>query len=250
MEAYWFVVGLLGFMVNLLLLLSASQLSGHSPDWRRLLIAGLTGGIHAGCCVFDGLSFLSDIHWRLISVILLCITAFSWDASGVKCGAVYFLMRMALDELAGGGIWPALLFAVLIMLLCSFRGFVGENYAKVTMEHKGKRVEVTALVDTGNTLIDPISGMRVIVVGCDVASSLLGLDRSALEKPSETICSHPVPGFRLIPYTAIGVPSGMLLGLRVDNLLIDGKSSDSIVAFAPQTIGQGKQFQALAGGNI
>lgn len=250
MEAYWFLVGLLGFLVNLLLTLGANLLAGHPPEWKRLILAGLLGGIHAGCCVFPRFAFLADIHWRLMSIVFLTATAFRWDAAGLLCGVLFLLMRLALDELATGGIWHIILFGALILLLCRFGGGGKEKYVTVSMEHRGKCVELTALLDTGNTLTDPVSGKRVIVVGCDVASILLGLDQQSLERPLKTMTACKVSGLRLIPYTAVGMPSGMLLGLRVDSLRINGKPSECIVAFAPQKIGQGKNFQALAGGSI
>lgn len=250
MEAYWYLVGFLGCMVNFLLALGANLLSGHPPDWKRLAFAGLIGGLHAAGCIFARFSFLSDIHWRLLSIVLMAVTAFGWNASGLPCCALFLMLRLALDELSSGGLWPMLLFGALVILLCGFGNRGKGNYVTISMEHSGKHVELMALVDTGNSLVDPVSGKEVIVVGCDVASQLLGLKQEALASPLETMCHATLTGLRLIPYSAIGVPAGFLLGLRLDLLKIDGKESDLIVAFAPQKIGQGKQFQALAGGNI
>ena len=83
-----------------------------------------------------------------------------------------------------------------------------------------------------------------------VAEVLLGLSQRQIAAPVETMSSGVYMGLRLIPYSAVGQSNGMLLGMRADKLYISGKEADMILAFAPQRIGNGKNFQALAGGMV
>lgn len=250
MEQYFFLVGILGTLVNFLLALGAAQLSGCPLRWNRLLIAALIGGLQVGLCVFSRFRFLSDVHWRLMSLLIMAFLAFGWDLGGLMPGAVFVLLRLAMDGVSDGGLWPAILFGALILLLCRARDDQHGNFAGITILHKDHKVEVTALLDTGNTLTDPISGDPVLVVSSDVAYQLLQLRQEDLASPLETLARQLVPGLRLIPYTAIGVPGGMLLGIRPEQVSVNGEDKRYILAFAPQRIGQGKGYQALAGGNV
>ena len=90
----------------------------------------------------------------------------------------------------------------------------------------------------------------MLVVDAAAAYRLLGLEEAALRQPIETISRGIYPGLRLIPYSAVGQTAGMMLGLRVDQLRFNGICVEQIVAFAPQRIGRGEVYEALAGGNV
>jgi stage II sporulation protein GA (sporulation sigma-E factor processing peptidase) len=140
--------------------------------------------------------------------------------------------------------------AVGVALLCivGFRSGAGtRQFRRVELALNGKRRSLVALCDTGNSLRDPITGQRVIVVGADVAWELAGLTARELASPMDTLVASLQPGLRLIPYRAVGQPSGMLLGMRMDEVLMDGRKCGHIVAFAPQKLEQ-DGYEALAGG--
>ena len=109
-------------------------------------------------------------------------------------------------------------------------------------------ISMTALLDTGNTLKDPVTGHPVLVADSRVAWELLQLQESELSDPIGTISRGNHLGLRLIPYCSVGQPAGMLLGLKVDELRINGREANQIVAFAPNRIGQGSGYEALTGG--
>ena len=104
-------------------------------------------------------------------------------------------------------------------------------------------VSVLALRDSGNTLRDPITGEPVLVVSSRVGQRLTGLTQEQLASPLETMAQRPIPGLRLIPYQAVGQNGGMLLGLRLDQVKIDGKNQKAVAAFAPA--GLSGNYQAL-----
>ena len=80
------------------------------------------------------------------------------------------------------------------------------------------------------------------------AKRLLDLSQEELEHPLETLLNHP--GLRLIPYSAVGQPGGMLLGRRFRQVWMGEQKVAAVIAFAPEKIGIGQMYQALAGGNI
>ena len=67
----------------------------------------------------------------------------------------------------------------------------------------------------------------MLVVSSRVGQRLTGLTQEQLASPLETMAQRPIPGLRLIPYQAVGQNGGMLLGLRLDQVKIDGKTQKS-----------------------
>lgn len=89
---------------------------------------------------------------------------------------------------------------------------------QVTLEWRSKSITTTALVDTGNSLIEPISKKPVSVVEKEVVNELLeGAD--ALEEK-----------IRIIPYKAVGTECGVIVGVQIDNLYITYKGEQIKVA--------------------
>ena len=244
----------LNFAVDLLLLLGANSLSGHPPDYKRAVLAAALGGIYGGVCLLPGFTFLGNSIWRLVFLGLMAVIAFGWDQSAFRRGALFVVLSMALGGIALGlhqeGFVSLIAAASGLSLLCLIgfpRGAGGEIYRKVELEHRGRRRILVALHDTGNQLRDPVTGRPVLVVGPDVARELMELSPGQLASPMETMLS--VSGLRLIPYQAVGQSAGMLLAVRMDEVRMDGKKWDGIVAFAPEKFGN-NGYEALAGGVI
>ena len=243
---------LLLFMVDFLLLLGSNRLCGHPPDGLRVAAASLLGACHLGLFWLPGFAFLGHWGWRAVFLCLMPMIAFGFHRSAIKRGVVFLLLQLAVIGIAmGDSFWTVTLASLLIFLL-SMAGQSGQEkrYVPVTISHGGKQFEMIALRDTGNTLLDPISGKHVLVADEIAAAHLLGITARELTKPIETIASGKWRGLRLIPYSAIGQPKGLLIGLKVDSLLVDGKQCDNMVAFAPQKIGRVGSFQALVGGMV
>lgn len=254
MDVYLDLVVLLNLLVDTLLLLGTNRLTGYPAGWKRATLAGVLGGIYAGCCLVPGFYFLGNLFWRTFSLAAMAVIAFGWNASTIRRGFVFFLLCMALGGFAygmnGGSFATLILAAVGFALMCAFGLKIpmgSQKFQPVELIWKGHSISLTALVDTGNTLRDPISGDAVLVVGEDVALKL-GISQSFVQNPIATLGAGMLPGARLIPYRAVGQPGGMLLGLRLEKVRLNGREISPLVAFAPQRIGTAEAYQALAGG--
>jgi stage II sporulation protein GA (sporulation sigma-E factor processing peptidase) len=255
MEVYLDLFMLLNFGVDLLLLWSTSKLSGGETRGRKLIVSAAFGGIYAGLCLMPGLAFLGRPMCRLLSLAVMSAVAFGLNQNMLRSGAIFVLLSTTLGGIVvligQGGASSVILSAILLAGLCflAFRDRVGgTEYVSVEISHREGTVNLTALLDTGNTLRDPVTGNRVIIVDSGAANALLHISEGELRDPIETISQGKYPGLRLIPYCAVGQPSGLLLGMKPDGIRINGKPSAQIVAFAPQKIGQGSGYQALTGG--
>lgn len=253
MQIYLDVVILLNFLVDFLLLLGTNRLCGHPPRPGRAALSAALGGVYAGVCLIPGFSFLGNTLWRTVSLGMMACIAFGFSKSALRRGVVFALLSMALGGVALGlnsrGFWSIAVSACCVCLLCTvgFRGkLCTQTYVPVELFYSGKRVYLTALQDTGNTLRDPITGRPVLVVGADVAQRLTGLTVEQLRKPVESVGT--IPGLRLIPYRAVGQEGGLLLALKLQQVKIGTWRGSSLVAFAPEGIGSEGAYQALTGG--
>lgn len=251
MENYiWFVI-LLGSVVDLLLLTGACVLSGHPAEGRRVIPAAALGGLYAGASATAQLYFLGNWYWRLVFMGLVCMVGFGMYRATFRKGALYILLRLALDGIGAGleqgGHWALGAGALGLCVVCAvgFRGGFGKRYVPVELRHMGKSIHLTALYDTGNALRDPLTGRSVMVVGPELASKLTGLTPQQLRDPAQTIFS--LPGGRLIPYKTVSNSAGLLLALPIPDVRIGSWRGKCLVAFAPEQLGNG-EFQALTGG--
>lgn len=253
MQVYLDVVIMLNSVVDFLLLIGTDRLCGYTPRLWRTALSAAAGGLYAGACLLPGLSFLGNVLWRAVSLALMACIAFGFTKSTLRRGAVFILLSMALCGVAFGlsskGFWAITASAGCVCGLCviGFRGkLAAQKYVPVELTYCGRRVNLTALQDTGNTLRDPITGGQVLVVGADIAQQLTGLTVQQLKRPVENVGS--LPGLRLIPYKAVGQESGLLLALKLSQVRIGSWKGSSLVAFAPEGLSAEGAYQGLTGG--
>lgn len=238
----------LNFCVNGLMLAATAKMAGRWVPLWRLLLASLLGAVYAaGCMAFR---FLGGLHWHLVSLALMSVICFGFDG---KLGCVFTVLTMSLGGAAlaagRGGLWQLPLYGVGVYFLGKYAfGPPGRRLLPVQIQGNGKHVRLTALLDTGNELRDPITGESVLVIGREAAGELTGLTREQLNHPLDTMADPPLPGLRLIPYRAVGAENGLLLAMRFPGVQIGGRKYPGIVAFAPQSFGE--DYQAIAGGMI
>ena len=255
MVVYLDLVMVLNFLVDFLLLLGTNRLSGFPLGPGRSAAGALLGSVYSGACMLPQLRFLGNLLWRTVSLGCIAVLAFGISRSAWKRGGVFVLLSMAMGGIAlsiGNGSFMSLMLAAgSVWLLCraSFGAPIGAQvYVPVEISGREGAVQLTALKDTGNSLRDPITGEPVLVIDGASAMTLTGLTQQELESPMETLARHPIPGLRLIPYRAVGVSGGMLLGMRFEQVKIGNRERSAVVAFAPSGLGGGSMYQALIGG--
>ena len=119
---------------------------------------------------------------------------------------------------------------------------------------QGRRVNVKALFDTGNTLTDPITGKPVVVLEGQRGAELLGVHATkdmflnpaaGLEKLKRLA---PDCKLRLLPYKTVGVENGLLLAAPCRAKA--GRTGEIAVlaALSPCAVSDGGSYEALIGG--
>ena len=134
---------------------------------------------------------------------------------------------------------------------------VEEALRPITFELDDRKICLTALMDTGNTLTDPVSGQPVPVAEGDALADLF----PPTHRPDREDLTDPVFGmtrlntgawrgrFSLLPYRAVGVERGFLLAVRVDRMTIGEKKREGVlVALSPTPVSDGGGYRVLTGG--
>lgn len=132
---------------------------------------------------------------------------------------------------------------------------VSKEILPVTLTMEGRTVRLDALVDTGNTLADPLSDAKVLVAEWEAVRELFAADLLT----EQALCD-PVGGaaklaavlgaqrVRMIPYRSVGVSSGMLLAVRVDGAVIGSRVENRLlVALCPGKLSVNGNYTALVG---
>lgn len=255
MTLYIDLLLLLNFLCDFLLLLGTNRLSGFPAQPLRLLGASAFGSLYSGLCLMEGFSFLLNPLWYLVSLGILCCIAFGLNLSALRRGAVFAILSLSLGGMATAlhqsRFFLLVLDAGLLWLLsrAAFGGQpLGSQYIPITVRSGTGSCSFTALRDTGNRLRDPVTGESVILLSPQASRRLTGLTWEELSHPLETMASQPLSGLRLIPFSAIGTGSGMLLARKFSHVTQAGREGPAIIAFAPEGLGQGTVYQALTGG--
>ena len=240
------VVMLMMLTVNTLLLGAAGQLLGGGGKPLRILAGGLLGALFTGMGLVPGFGFLNHIQWRICSLTLSALMAFGLNRQTIPKLLLFLLLHLSLGGVTGSKekTISMLLGAAGIGFACLAVG-KGKNLIPVKLTYQGKTVHLTALRDTGNTLLDPITGKPVLIVGADIAEKLTGLNRTELQDPVKTMGT--LPGLRLIPYRTVG-HTGFLLALQIPSVRIGNRQGSALVAFSPNILGN--SYQALTGGTV
>ncbi len=246
---------LFNFLVDFLLLVGANCLSGFPAGMLRASAAAAIGGAYAAACLLPGFHFLGNMLWRCVALLIMGTVAYGLQRSAIRRIILFVLLSMALGGIAvglgNGGFFAVVSAAAGVCAMCilGFGGKVrGGKLVPVTVRSKHTTLQLTALVDTGNTLRDPVSGESVLVLDADTACRLSGLTKQQLTQPVETVASGTVPGLRLIPFRSVGQSSGMLLAQRMEEVKIQRRRAGTLVAFAPGELSGAGRYQALTGG--
>ena len=273
---------LLNGLIDYLLLLASARLAGEPLRRLRFALGAALGGGYAVALVLPGGSFLSHPLCRAASAALMLVAAYGGSRRLLRQGLIFLALTcafgggvLAIGLMGGQGLalgergifyssldlkmvlLSAAVCYVLLTLVFQRAGrhtaLTGELLPAV-LEAEGRRVALTALVDTGNTLTDPVTGRGVMVAeGESLAALFPGEYRptpAELRDPAGALerLGGWTGRFRLLPYRTVGVERGMLLALRVDSLRLGGEDvGAALVALSPTPVSDGGGYRALVG---
>lgn len=290
MTVYLDVVLLENLCMNYIILFATGYLMKIKMKQLKLILSSLLGGIYAVVAYLEILPIYSSFGMKIILSIIMVYIAF--HAKGIK-SLCKQLIIFYLTSFAFGGCAFALLYFVRpqdilmrngvyvgtyplkIALLGGIIGFIVVHISFKTVKTKlrkkdiiylvkikiGEKIlEVKAMLDTGNMLKDPISGMPVIVIEKSKLYSLLPnklLDNIEKMIGGESIINEIeekdiLTRFRMIPFSSVGKQNGIMLGFKADKIEIEKDEGiqtkkDVIIGIFNNTLSKNGSYTALIG---
>lgn len=274
---------LLNGIMDYLLLLCSARLAGEELHRGRMVAGGVIGGIYAVTTVLPQMRFLIHPVCKIGSAVLmvvvglgksrrllrqcviffalacafgggiLAISLFGGQEMSVGGGVIYSGMDIKMVLLSGAGCY-----AILTLVLSRVGRHTAQSGELVQTKLRIYDRETTfiSLIDTGNTLADPVSGRSVMVADAERVQMLFPAEhtpsREDLLAPAQALGrlnSGAWRGrFRLLPYRAVGVDCGLLLAVRMDRVCVNGEDLGSmLVALSPTPVSDGGGYRALLG---
>ncbi|MDY4488851.1 MAG: sigma-E processing peptidase SpoIIGA [Candidatus Limivicinus sp.] len=262
----------LNLCIDYLLCLVSARVCGLVLKRLRYLLSALIGACYSVAVFLPGLDFLASPLCKLAAALLMGLAAFGGETKMLRCCAVFLSVSAAFGgavwaiSMAGGGVYDhraylpvnmrvlvlsfALCYGGISLLFRRRAKLMDQRRVQVRLVFLGRESQFMALLDTGNSLSDPVSGKAVMVAGLHALRPVLGQAAEIFSSASpvdalELLSRLPeyAGKFRLIPYSAVGV-AGMLPVFTPELLTIDGKEEkELLVAVSPTAVGDG--FEAV-----
>lgn len=274
MVVYGDMVFLLNLLINYTLLRGTARLGATAPRQHRLWLSAALGALYSVLVYVPKLGFFNMIGCKISVAALMLLCSFGWKRSTLRlcavftflslvlCGAVYGFYCVGKVPIRSGGylLYPVsfgtlLLTAFAVTLACRLLlpplNHSNSSTVPIVLEGHGKRIHLTALRDTGNTLRDPLSGSEVLTVYWKALSPILPSFVTARTLQDPTGLIEPLMAFspRLIPYRTVGTHSGILLAIPLQ-ISIGKETRNGLVALSPTPVSDGGAYEALTGGQI
>ena len=292
LDVYADVVFIINFVMDLIILWAAGKLTGRRAKLRRLALGALIMAL-AYCAV----TFVSGLHafYLLLSTVIMLIMGicaayapinlivlsklvlFSYFTAfligGIGMGLFY---TSRLSDIIGN-ITEVFMFnfmlPILIAAVAAF--YVLFRFGSQWLENRAikrqicmavriffgdRNLELNALVDTGNSLRDPLSQAPVIVAEFDSVKSFLPdsvkllfyeKQENDLQNLLMSASSDEFTGrLRMIPYESLGRQNGLLIGFRPDRVEIMREKDiitlpDVVIGIYNRSLSRNGEYQGL-----
>ncbi len=270
------VLFMVNFLINILIVEGTGAIMNEYTKWYKSALAAFIGAIYSVLTFFPSLKLVQTFVMKIILSGVIVAVAFkiksklhflklwgsfylvsfifgggmvavmSMSGLGAKMGAVYSNGTIYLNLpwqilfASGAGVY------FLITVFSRVRKHMVAKEAvarKLSFYIKGELVETKAIIDTGNTLFDPITGSPVIVCEYGEIESIVPVKsgESLIEKMGEMGLK-----VRLIPFSSIGKERGLMPAFLPDKVKIDEREAKRcIVGISENKLSESEEYHAL-----
>lgn len=224
------------FVMNFYMLYLVNKVRRCSATHLRILLAAAYGAVIY--CVL----FLVPIRWIGLRIGMgIVLSGLGMAAITFRCrtfqqfvkilssmaGAAFFLggiylffkQRIFCGKQNAGGVWYA---AGVGGIACIAGCFLLERsrsrtpvYCRVRLQFEERKLDVYALIDTGNSLLEPVSKKPVSVLDYDTAKTLFG----------GTFPEY----YRVVPFTSIGKKKGILKCFEIPKIWVECQDCERVL---------------------
>lgn len=267
-------------MNSIIILATGIILKNTQRIWRNLVSSGI-GAIYAILIYTSNFKIYSNIILKVILSVVIVYIAFkpanirsflkhiiifyltSFTFGGVAFALLYFVRPQ--DILFQNGVLIGT-YPIKMILAGGILGFIIITFAFKNIKGKLTRKDmmctviigntrITAIVDTGNLLKDPITKMPVLIVEMEMLKGIF--PEIILENATDIVNGKEIElgeyssKLRVIPYKSIGKENGLLLGIKAKNIRIVyqdiEKAHDVIIGIYTGTLSKNNKYSAIVG---
>lgn len=268
MTVYLDIIFLENFILNFIILYAVSLVIKEKAGCIKLMIASLIGASYV--IIYYLINFQSK--WNLIFKIILSVVMVyisfmpksfkefikqiiffylvSFVFGGASLGVIYMVNAGRISIRNGIIVGNYTLKTIFIGVILAFTiitvafKFVKNRISKkdlfcnIKIIINQNKINVKAVIDTGNFLKEPITNIPVIVVEKDILrnfvpkeileniENILGGD---LKNIPENIKNEYLSKLKVIPFSSLGKQNGMLLGIKADGVVVEIDNEEKYV---------------------
>lgn len=277
------------FLMTLAIIWAVGHLLEYNYLWWRLILSALLGTIYTFIVlflqfyIFPGfLKILLQITLNIFTALLMIRVAFiKINRKEFWKGVAYLYLisfitigtTLSIFYIYGGtpfktgGEWLFIFLGLFVLIIIGKYGWrllqnyvtPDQFYLPVKIIFNNREVELTGLIDTGNSLTDPLTKVPVIVVSLqDIAplftkelqEQLLATKKEDLELLNIFNNFGLGSRVRILPFSGLGQEHGILVGFRPDMVIINYKdkvikTSRIIMALNKHKLDEKGEYQIL-----
>lgn len=281
-------------IINYLVLYATKVFIRSSTSKMRLFIASLIGSVYTLIIFLPSLIGMIKIISKIIVAIIIIKTAFkprnlrvfiktlatfhliAFTFAGLYLSLLYtsnietyitdgvfyisdFKIKKLIIAISLGWILLGLTFEYL-----KKKNIKANNIYSLKIIFKNKEIRLKGMVDTGNSLKDPINKLPVMVVDFAAIKDLFPTSIQEIfqthDKNNVDLFTHILSSdlddfkFRLIPFKSLGKEDGMLLGFKPDKVIVDIEEQDQVkelvIGIYNQSLSKDDEYKALLNPDI
>ena len=289
MTVYIDIIFLENICMNYIILLATGLVMKSKIKQLKIILSSILGSVYVICYYITKIDIYSNIVLKIILSISMIYIAYT--PKTFKNTLKYIVIFYLTSFVFGGCAFALLYFVKPQNILIKNGVFVGTyplktailggivGFAilviafKIIKEKRNKknlfcnidiRIEdkvktFHSLIDTGNLLKEPITGNIVIVVETEALKELVPteiLDRAQnIMSENVNIDKKYISKIRLIPFSSLGMPNGMLVGIKADEVKAyfeeeEYSRNDVIIGIYNKKLSKNNSYNALIGINL
>lgn len=287
---YGDVVFLENVAMNYMILFSTAKLAKSDYNKLKLLVASALGAVYSVFYCLPGYEYLYTWFLKILFSLFIVIVAFTpyklkeltrlismfyiitFIYGGAAFGLYYIISGI---KHSYKGIFFFQDFSIKLLLLSVIISYFIVRYSwdytvqrlrrekvisKANICLNGKKIFVSALVDTGNSLNDPISKLPVVVVEYSSIKDIIPYElKKIFEENKESNInliasvlsqSEWLTRFRLIPFKSLGADNALMIGFKPDefNIELDNENQairELIIGIYNKRLSRDGEYNAL-----
>jgi len=297
LEVYLDVLFLENLVINYFILLLTSKFSKCRASNLRLFSGALIGALYVVVLVLfpDIRLYYTTFAKVILSLLIIAVTfapekpvrflkilAVFYISTFIFAGAafafIYFnntsgFVKSGVFYVFTGSKWSIVVLSIITVAIITrifweiiqYKFVREELFVPIKIAFENRVIDLSALVDTGNFLHDPLTNMPVVIVEFSAIAPILPEEIkeifiSAKENDLGSVTSIVAGSkwykrFRLIPFNSIGKENGMLIGFKPDYIVI-GRNKDEkgvkdvVVGIYNKNLSKDEKYKALLGPDL